>query len=153
MNEESRFTIVLEHVEYYSFNVKFDWGTAGVLRMDEPPPLGKQDGPNASRLLSAAIANCLSASLLFCVAKNKVENHGLRTEATCKLVRNEQGRLRVGAVQVRITVNESLSQDARTPRCMALFEDFCVVTQSIRKGIAVEVEVVDTHGNQLHHAN
>jgi organic hydroperoxide reductase OsmC/OhrA len=152
MSEESRFTIYLEHVENYAFNVKFDWDTAGTLAMDEPPPLGNQDGPNASRLLTAAIANCLSASLLFCIAKNKVNKASLRAEGACQLIRNEKGRLRIGGVSVRITLSDNIAQAASAARCMALFEDFCVVTQSIRQGIAVEVEVVDDSGDVLHHA-
>ena len=35
-------------------------------------------------------------------------------------------------------------------RCMAQFEDFCVVTESIRHGIPVDVEVVDAAGRPLH---
>ena len=31
-------------------------------------------------------------------------------------------------------------------RCLGQFEDFCVVTQSVRQGIPVTVEVVDAAG-------
>jgi hypothetical protein len=33
---------------------------------------------------------------------------------------------------------------------MAQFEDFCVVTESIRHGIPVSVEVVDAAGRTVH---
>lgn len=34
-------------------------------------------------------------------------------------------------------------------RALAQFEDFCVVTQSVRAGIAVDVRVFDADGTQL----
>ncbi len=34
----------------------------------------------------------------------------------------------------------------RIGRCLELFEDFCVVTASVRKGVEVEVQVVPQTG-------
>jgi hypothetical protein len=34
-------------------------------------------------------------------------------------------------------------------RCVEQFEDFCVVTQSVRAGIPVSVRVVDAAGNPV----
>jgi len=45
-------------------------------------------GPNASRLLAAAVANCLTASLLFCLRKARVNVHGMRSEATATVARD-----------------------------------------------------------------
>jgi organic hydroperoxide reductase OsmC/OhrA len=101
-------------------------------------------------MLAAAAANCLSASLLFCVAKGDVPPDSVRTHATCRLVRNENKRLRIGGLEVRITVGDELAQAARMARCKDLFEDFCVVTASIRQGIPVSVDVVDEAGTLLH---
>ena len=150
MSEEGRFTIDLEHLEGYEFKVRFDWEDAADVVMDEPPPLGGQHGPNASRMLAAAAANCLSASLLFCAAKQDVPPGSLHTSVTCRLVRNERKRLRVGGLDVRITVSDDIARSARMDRCKELFEDFCVVTGSIRQGIPVAVEVVDEEGEVLH---
>lgn len=150
MSEEGRFTIHLTQLDDYQINVQFDWKKAADLLMDEPPPLGEASGPNASRLLAAAAANCLSASLLYCLAKEEPPGHSLRTEATCILIRNEQKRLRIGGMEVKLIVADELVQSKRFERCKALFEDFCVVSASIRQGIPIKVSVQDQQGQILH---
>lgn len=150
MSEEGRFTIRMEHLQDYEFKVKFDWEQAAEVLMDEPPPLGGKAGPNAARMLAAAAANCLSASLLYCVSKEDVPAGSVRTEATVRLVRNEQKRLRIGGMEVRLQVGGVLTESARMKRCLDLFEDFCVVSASLRAGIPIAVEVVDPAGTVLH---
>ncbi len=154
MSEEvGRFTIHLEQEENYAFRVKFDLKKADDVLMDEPPPLGERNGPNASRLLAAAAANCLSASLMFCLAKEDVPARALKSEATCTMIRNDKKRLRVGRIDVRITAGDELLESKKRDRCMELFEDFCVVTGSIRQGIPVGVEVYSESGELLHKAD
>jgi organic hydroperoxide reductase OsmC/OhrA len=150
MSEEGRFTLHLEQLEGYEFKVRFDWDQVPELIVDEPPPLGRRAGPNPSRLLAVAAANCLSASLLFCVTKNQPPAGAVKTAVTCRMVRNEKQRLRVGGMAVRIEVDEAFADAVRIKRCLDLFEDFCVVTASIRDGIPVAVEVCDPAGNVLH---
>jgi len=150
MSEEGRFTIHLEQQEGYQLNVRFDWKRAADLLTDEPPPLGETNGPNASRLLAAAAANCLSASLLYCLSKDEPPDNSLRAEATCTLVRNEQKRLRIGGLDVKLVIDEELAGSKRLDRCKRLFEDFCVVSASIREGIPIAVSVEDEAGQVLH---
>ena len=150
MSEAGRFTIHLQQQADYRILVQFDWKKAADLLMDEPPPLGETAGPNASRLLAAAAANCLSASLLYCLAKDEPPPESLRTEATCVLVRNEKKRLRIGHMEVKLILAQALADSRRFDRCKTLFEDFCVVSASIREGIPLEVSVVDEAGNLLH---
>ncbi len=150
MSEEGRFTIELRQQEGFLIEVVFDWARTPSLLMDEPPPLGEQQGPNASRLLAAAAANCLSASLLYCVFKEEPPPNCLRAESTCILVRNERGRLRIGALEVRLILTEQVIQAPRFARCKELFEDFCVVSASIRQGIPIRVSLEDTAGT-VHH--
>jgi organic hydroperoxide reductase OsmC/OhrA len=150
MSEQGRFTIHLEQHEGYQMQVRFDWKRAADLLMDEPPPLGETAGPNASRLLAAAAANCLSASLLYCLGKHEPPDNSLRAEATCTLVRNEHKRLRIGGLEVRLVVGDELAGSQRFERCKTLFEDFCIVSASIRDGIPIAVSVVDEAGRLLH---
>ncbi|MBK5964832.1 osmotically inducible protein OsmC [Thiocystis minor] len=150
MSEEGRFTIHLEQREGFQINVAFDWKRAPDLLMDEPPPLGEQQGPNASRLLAAAAANCLSASLLYCVFKEEPPEHCLRTEVDCIMVRNEKKRQRIGGLEVRLILTDVVTQSPRFARCKTLFEDFCVVSASIRQGIPMRVTLLDEQGTILH---
>lgn len=150
MSEEGRFTIHLEQLEDYQINVRFDWKRAADLLMDEGPPLGEASGPNASRLLAAAAANCLSASLLHCLTKEEPPAHSLKTEATCIMVRNDKKRLRIGGMEVKLIISDELGDSKRIDRCKELFEDFCVVSASIRNGIPIKVSVQDQAGQVLH---
>jgi organic hydroperoxide reductase OsmC/OhrA len=148
--DEGRFTIHLEQLDGYQINVRFDWKKAADLLMDEPPPLGEAAGPNAARLLAAAAANCMTASLLYCLSKDAPPAGAVRTEASCVLVRNEKKRARIGRMEVRLVVSDELAQSARFGRCKDLFEDFCVVSSSIRQGIPISVQVADRQGQVLH---
>ncbi len=154
MSEAGRFTSNLEQLVDYQFNVKFDLPKAADVLMDEPPPLGERAGPNASRMLAAAAANCLSASLLFCLTKtmDQVPANALKTEATGILVRDEKKRLRVGGLEVTLRIDDQLVDSPRLKRCMDLFEDFCVVSASIRQGIPIKVTVQNSAGEVLHEA-
>ncbi len=135
------FTISIDQIRDYEFRVRFDKPPGAELIVDEPPPLGHDAGPNPSRLLAAAIGNCLAASLLFCVRKARANLESLHTEVKVQIVRNERKRLRVGRVEVTIEVGLPEADKAAARRCLPLFEDFCTVTQSIRDGIEVEVRV------------
>ena len=150
MSEEGRFTIHLEQQENYRINVRFDWEKAQDLILDEPPPIGEASGPNAARLLAAAAANCLSASLLYCLAKEGPPANSLRADATAIMVRTANKRLRVGSMEIKLIISDELADSKRFDRCKELFEDFCIVSSSIRHGVPIQVTVEDESGQSLH---
>lgn len=135
------FSLSLELERSYAFTVTFDDERFPPLLLDEPEPLGDSRGPNAARLIGAAVGNCLGASLLFCLRKAHVDVEGLRVDVTGELVRNERGRLRIGALRVALDPQVSDADRPRMARCLELFEDFCIVTESVRRGIDVDVSV------------
>lgn len=150
MAGEHELSVTVEHIRGMEFKVAFDWPQAGHFVMDEPEPIGHRRGPNASRLLAAAIGNCLSASLLFCLQRSKVELAGATTTTvTGRIGRNERGRLRVGGYAVKIALPIAAAERERVERCLGLFEDYCVVTSSVRQGIDVVIDVVDRDGGTL----
>jgi len=150
MAENPTFALTLERIQNYEFKAQFDWDHLQPLIVDEGEPLGQRKGPNPSRLLAVAVGDCLSASLLFCLQKAKLEVKNVKTLVTGSLVRNEKGRLRIGKIDVSIMVELTDGQYDRINRCLDLFEDYCVVTASVRKGIPVNVVVTDPKGNELY---
>ena len=121
----------LELVDGYKFLAHFDEDRIPPLLMDEPAPLGKNAGPNPNQVLSSAVGNCLSASALFCLRKAHVAVNGMQTQVVTKLGRNPQGRIRIVEIKVHITIDVPGDQRSRMSRCMDLFEDLCIVTQSV----------------------
>jgi predicted RNA-binding protein with TRAM domain len=55
--------------------------------------------------------------------------------------------VRVGAIAVRIEPVVEESQRARMRRCLDIYEGFCVVTESVRSGVEVDVRVEPTAGS------
>jgi uncharacterized OsmC-like protein len=132
----------LRSIKGYSFNVEFDLKGMPGLVVDETKPIGNDAGPNPTRLLSAAVGHCLSSSLLFCLTKAKIETKSIETTVATNIARNAEGRLRVKTMDVRIRLDVDEKDKLRLPRCLEIFENYCTVTESVRKGIEVKVNVV-----------
>ena len=132
----------------FQFDIAFGEGLATVLA-DEPPPLGSGQGPSPEQLLAAAVGNCLSASLLFALRKYKQQPEPISADVTVETGRNAENRLRVQALQVVLTLGKPAAAIEHLERVLATFEDFCVVTQSVRGGIEVNVQVLDSTGAHL----
>ena len=135
------FRVELDLQAGYAFDVDFGLPGVAALRVDEPPPLGEGAGPNPSRLLAAAVANCLGASLLFCLRKSRVDVQGMRAEVEGTIERNERGRMRIAGLRVRLIPTVGVEDLPRLERCEGVFEDFCIVTASVREGLDVQIEV------------
>lgn len=139
MSDES--TVTMELGDGYQFMVQLGDPAHTTVVVDEPPPLGTGAGPNAARLLAAAVGNCLSASALMCLRKAHIGVRGMRTIVSTTTSRNERGRLRIGVIRVSLEPTVSAEDIARIDRCLELFEDYCVVTESVRGGVDVQVRV------------
>lgn len=139
--------VSLRLIENYLFEI--DFGEFGNFMGDEPEPLGGGEGPNPERMLASAVANCLCASLLFAVRKFKGEPRGLEAKVKGSTTRVDK-RLRIEKLQVEITLDAGEEDLPNVARALEQFEDFCVVTQSVRHGIPVEVAVRNAAGELLH---
>ena len=143
------FEIKLERIDGFQFRTDFPGTEVAPLIVDEPAPLGTGTGPNPARLLAVAVGNCLSASLLFCLGKSRVEVGGISTTVVGTYRRDEQKRLRIGGLKVTLQIDIAEGDLQRANRCLDIYEDFCVVTASVRKGIDVDVTVVNAAGTVL----
>lgn len=146
MKDESRFDVTVERAEDFRFSVDFGLEGVETLEVDEPPPLGDGEGPNAARLLAAAVGNCLSASLVYCLSKAEADPDAVRATVTGELSRNHRGRLRIPELRVGLQVSGTEGSEKQMERCLELFEDYCIVTQSVRDGLDVLVEVRTSAG-------
>ena len=140
--------VTLHQVRDYQFDITFS-GEMAHLISDEPPPLGQAAGPSPLHLLLAAVANCMSSSLYFALAKFKNDPGGITTTAQARIGRNDAGRLRVLHMDVEIHLGAAADQLSHLDRALGQFEDFCTVGASVRAGIPTDVSVFDRTGVKL----
>lgn len=132
----------------YQFLVDFGPNIATML-VDEPEPLGQGSGPAPNHMLLAAVANCLSASLVFALQKFKQDPGELKATATPEMGRNADKRLRIVGISVKLELGRPAAELEHLERVLAQFEAFCTVSMSVRQGIAIHVQVHDATGAVL----
>jgi len=139
MNE--RIHAHLRHVGGYKYEITFDELKGSRVTMDEPAPIGGSEGPSAAMMLSSAVGHCLSSSMLFCLERSRAKAKDLSTDVELSMSRNEKGRWRVSWIKVILKPSVDEVDREKLERCAGMFEDFCIVTASVRQGIRVDVEV------------
>ena len=142
---DKQILVHLTQEKNYRFQVAFDDGVPE-LTVDEPPPLGSATGPSPVQLLTAAVGSCLSDSLLFALRKFKQSPEPMHCEVQADVGRNPEGRMRVLRMKAVLTLGVAADQLTNLDRALDQFEEFCTVTQSVRTGIPVTVEVYDASG-------
>ena len=99
-------------------------------------------GPNPSRLLALAVLGCLAASFTFCMSKKDLKVGDLDGKAEVILKRSNKGFWRVK--RINVTINPKIDDPImrkRADQCRKMFEQYCIVTQSVRNGIEVNVDL------------
>lgn len=86
---------------------------------------------------------------MFCLGRLRETPGRLHTRVTGELVRNERGRLRLGRFDVTIQLPGAARGIEHLELCTRRFEDFCIVTESVRHGIDVGVRVIDHAGREV----
>jgi uncharacterized OsmC-like protein len=131
----------LKRVKGHKFEVEFDDPRYPKLIVDEPEPLGTGEGPNPARLLSAAVGECIVSSLVYCLDKTRVGVEDLETRVRMELVKEKKGYWRISRVKAEVLLRVAEGDRGKVPRCLELFEKYCTVTQGLRLGTAVDVDV------------
>jgi uncharacterized OsmC-like protein len=144
----SSFAARLTQEKGYRFAIHFD-PQMQVLHSDEPPPLGAGTGPSPVQLIAAAVANCLSASLVFALNKFRLSAEPVQSSVEVSVGRNEQKRLRIQWMRVRLTLGVAAPTLQSLDRALLQFEEFCTVTESVRLSFPIDVEVYDSEGQRL----
>lgn len=144
---DSTFTLKMTKTGPFEFRTTFDKDYPDLF-FDEPEGVGGNDQyPNASRIMAAAVANCLSASLTACFNKSRMpmEDFGLETEVTTTIGRNEEGRLRIQKMDAKLYPSFGQELDEKTmkrfERCVGIFKNYCTVSMSVKDGFDVEATV------------
>jgi uncharacterized OsmC-like protein len=137
--KETEFSVEVERVSGFDFIVRFKEGMESAM-MSEPRPLGSGEHPHAGHMLAAAMGHCMSASLLYCFERSRVEAGPMKTKILTKVERNDEGRLRL--TKMRLKLEPEVDNPEKAKRCISIFEEYCIVTQSVREGIDIEVEVI-----------
>ena len=144
--DNPRFEVSLQLIDGFRFLV--DFGDFGQLVTDEPAPIGEGKGPNPSKLLAASVANCLAASLIFAVQKFHEDPGKVTARINGELCRIDR-RWRIQEMKVELILGNAPDTMPHLERALSQFEDFCVVTQSVRQGIDVKVTVRAPDGSVL----
>ena len=136
MSIDSPIRVSLEQESDYTFRVTFDDTALAPLLTDEPAP--------------PAIANCMAASLLFSLRKFRNSPGKVKAQISATPQRNADGRWRIGHAQVELLLAEPAAGYQQLSRILEQFENFCIVTQSVRDGVDVQVTVRDGTGAIVH---
>lgn len=133
----------LDQVEEYEFKVSFSDAPFPSLTVDEPPPTGKDRGPNPVQSLAMAIGHCMSSTLVNTLSRARVRVTPLHTTVRATVGTNPKGRRRVQRLAVSIVTRPIDEADrSRFDHCVEIFADFCTVSGAVRDGIAIDGAVL-----------
>ncbi|MCI4325114.1 MAG: OsmC family protein [Thermoplasmata archaeon] len=134
--------VEVNQVDRYRFEESFPDESLRPLTVDEPMPIGTGAGPDPARALAGAVGHCLSSTLFNTLERSHVRATPIRTTVTITFGRNGAGRKRVVSLEARIDVAPLDESDRdRFDHSVAIFEEYCTVTGSVREGIRVRTQI------------
>ncbi|MFX1313167.1 MAG: OsmC family protein [Promethearchaeota archaeon] len=99
-------------------------------------------GPNPTSLLALSVLSCLAASFTFCLKKKGFTLEELNGKAEVVLRRNKKGFWRLKKIYITITPTiDDPNIRKRADICMKFFEQYCIISESLRDGMEVDVKI------------
>nr|MDO8086065.1 OsmC family protein [Candidatus Sigynarchaeum springense] len=119
------------------------------LQLDEPEDFhGTDTGPSSAEYLGTAIGGCLGTSFAYCAQHVDLKIKAIKVTVDVELHHDDgdgSGKkcpLRITGIDANIAVTLQDAEDADVlDLCIESFKKYCVVTQSVMKGIPVDVEI------------
>ncbi|MBD3195263.1 MAG: hypothetical protein GF317_09420 [Candidatus Lokiarchaeota archaeon] len=113
------------------------------IHIDEPGSFkGSDKGPSSVEYLLMGIGGCLGSSLSFCLQKKSVKVDEMIINLDGKLKHTgPKMRLRLVKVDCNIFLSVKEGNQEDTEICEEQFREFCVITESIMKGIPITVNI------------
>jgi uncharacterized OsmC-like protein len=95
-------------------------------------------GPNPSKLLALSLLGCMSASFAFCLQKRDFSLSDFKGKALIKSKRNAKGFWRIKEIKLELYPKiDTPKMRERADQCQKFFEQFCIISESIRDGIEI----------------
>ncbi len=123
-------------------------GNLGKLKVDElyidlrTERRNDRIGSSPVKLLGLSILSCLAASFEFCIEKKNISLSDLEGRAEVTVARNSKNFWRLKKIDVEIVPkidNPELLK--RIDQCKKLFEQYCIISESLKKGIEINVNL------------
>lgn len=116
--------------------------------MDEPPEFhGNDRGPSSAEFLLTSIAGCQGTSFQFCLQKFNIEVEEMVVNVESEMHHvwyDEYEREILNITNISVTIDVKLKNpedEENLLECFNLFQKFCVVSTSIRRGIPIDVQL------------
>ncbi len=118
------------------------------LQLDEPESFhGADTGPSAAEYLGVSIGGCLGTSFAYCAKHVDLELDAIKVTVDVEVHHEENGSggkgpLRITGIKAGMVVTLHDNDDADVlDLCIESFKKYCVVTQSVMKGVPVDVKI------------
>ncbi|MFW9998677.1 MAG: OsmC family protein [Candidatus Hodarchaeota archaeon] len=99
-------------------------------------------GPSPAKLLALSILSCLSLSFEFCLQKTGFILSDLNGSAEVIIARNDKDFWRIKKIDVNIEpIIKNPEMRKRADQCQRFFEQYCIISESLRKGIEINVNL------------
>ena len=132
--------VELKHREGCMFDARFRT-KEGDLLMREPFGIGIDYGPEAVTLFTMSAAYCMAASLNYYLAKARVLPTTLRAKGHVEMRLTDEHYRRIKCLDIDIRIEVAEKEHKRLERALSRFNDFCIITESIRGSFPVRVQV------------